>query len=98
MPRRGREWRLRRSSLYWLPGPRERRTAAVPGRWARMRHGCRIGVALGWGAARGLAHIGVLKVLEQNRIPIDLVVGTSVGALIGGVYATTRIAAATERR
>lgn len=63
-----------------------------------MRHRCKVGIALGGGAARGLAHIGVLKVLEQNRIPIDLIVGTSVGALIGGVYATTRSAIATERR
>lgn len=46
----------------------------------------RIGLALGGGFARGLAHIGVLKVLEQNGIPIDLVAGTSVGALIGAAY------------
>ena len=47
----------------------------------------RIGLALGGGGARGLAHIGVLKVLEEERIPIDLVVGTSIGALVGGAYA-----------
>ena len=63
-----------------------------------MIDGCRIGLALGGGAARGLAHIGVLKILEQNRIPIDLIAGTSIGALVGGVYATTRSAAATEKR
>src|SRR5262245_7130944 len=63
-----------------------------------MRHGMKVGLALGGGAARGLAHLGVLKVLEANRIPIDLIVGTSVGALVGGVYATTRNAAATEKR
>lgn len=63
-----------------------------------MRHGMKVGLALGGGAARGLAHLGVLKVLEANRIPIDLIAGTSVGALIGGVYATTRDAAATEKR
>ena len=57
-----------------------------------------MGLALGGGAARGLAHLGVLKALEQNRIPVDLIVGTSVGALIGGVYATTRSAVATEKR
>ena len=45
-----------------------------------------------------MAHVGVLKVLEQNRIPIDVIVGTSVGALVGGVYATTRSADATEKR
>jgi NTE family protein len=63
-----------------------------------MRKGLKVGLALGGGAARGLAHIGVLKVLEASRIPIDLIVGTSVGALVGGVYATTRSAAATEKR
>jgi NTE family protein len=63
-----------------------------------MRHGLKVGLALGGGAARGLAHLGVLKVLEANRIPIDMIVGTSVGALVGGVYATTRDAAATEKR
>jgi NTE family protein len=45
-----------------------------------------------------LAHIGVLKALEASRIPIDLIVGTSIGALVGGVYATTRSAAVTETR
>ena len=48
----------------------------------------RIGLALGGGGARGLAHIGVLRVFEQENIPIDLIVGTSIGALIGGVYAS----------
>lgn len=46
-----------------------------------------IGVALGGGFARGIAHVGVLRVLEQNDIPIDLLAGTSVGALIGAAYA-----------
>ncbi len=46
----------------------------------------KIGLALGGGFARGLAHVGVLKVLEQEQIPIDFVAGTSVGALIGAVY------------
>jgi NTE family protein len=48
----------------------------------------RIGLALGGGGARGLAHIGVLMVLERERIPIDLIVGTSMGALVGGAYAS----------
>ncbi len=50
--------------------------------------GKRIGLALGGGGARGLAHIGVLRVLEKESIPIDLVVGTSAGALVGGAYAS----------
>jgi NTE family protein len=48
----------------------------------------RIALVLGGGAARGFAHIGVIRVLEQERIPVDLVVGTSVGSLIGAVYAS----------
>ncbi len=46
-----------------------------------------IGVALGGGFARGIAHIGVLRVLEENEIPVDLLAGTSVGALVGAAYA-----------
>src|SRR5438132_9576478 len=46
----------------------------------------RLGLALGGGFARGIAHIGVLKVLEEENIPIAFVAGTSVGALIGAAY------------
>jgi len=45
-----------------------------------------IGLALGGGFARGIAHIGVLKVLEEEQIPVRVVTGTSVGALIGAAY------------
>jgi NTE family protein len=45
-----------------------------------------IGIALGGGFARGIAHIGVLKVLEEEGIPVRMVAGTSVGALIGAAY------------
>lgn len=47
----------------------------------------KIGLVLGGGGARGLAHIGVLQVLEKYNIPIDVVVGTSMGAMVGSVYA-----------
>ena len=47
----------------------------------------RLGLALGSGAARGLAHIGVLKVLEEAGIQIDIIAGTSMGAFIGAMYA-----------
>ena len=47
----------------------------------------KIGLALGSGAARGLAHIGMLEVLEKEGIPIDMIAGTSTGALIGALYA-----------
>ncbi len=48
----------------------------------------KIGLVLGGGGARGGAHIGVLKALEQMRVPVDYIAGTSVGALIGGMYAS----------
>jgi NTE family protein len=47
----------------------------------------KVALVLGGGAARGFAHIGVIRVLEQEKIPIDMVVGTSVGSLIGALYA-----------
>jgi NTE family protein len=47
----------------------------------------RIGLALSGGAARGIAHVGVLRVFEQHQIPIDYVAGTSAGALVGGALA-----------
>jgi len=47
----------------------------------------KVGLALGSGAARGLAHIGVLKVLEREGIPVDMIAGSSMGSLIGVVYA-----------
>ena len=50
----------------------------------------RIGVALQGGGAKGLAHIGVLRWLEDHHIPIDYVAGTSMGGLVGGLYATGR--------
>ncbi|MDN3576468.1 patatin-like phospholipase family protein [Chitinimonas viridis] len=53
----------------------------------------RVALVLGGGGARGLAHVGVLKVLEEARVPVDCVVGTSMGALVGGIYASGRSAA-----
>ena len=47
----------------------------------------KIAVVLGAGAARGFAHIGVLKILETHRVPIHMVVGTSAGAFVGSLYA-----------
>jgi NTE family protein len=49
----------------------------------------KIGVALGGGGARGLAHLGVLCALEEEKISFDLLAGTSMGALVGGLYALT---------
>lgn len=53
-------------------------------KWA----GKKVGLALGGGGVRGFSHIGVLNVLEEEGIDIDLIVGTSAGALIGGAYAS----------
>ncbi|MFN0167662.1 MAG: patatin-like phospholipase family protein [Bryobacteraceae bacterium] len=62
--------------------------AALPlRRLARKLLGSTVGVALGGGAAFGISHLGVLKVLEQNDIPIDLVAGCSQGSIIGVGYA-----------
>ena len=47
----------------------------------------RVGLVLSGGAAKGLAHVGVLKALEENNIPIDYITGTSMGGLVGGMYA-----------
>ncbi len=60
--------------------------------WSRYRaivpkDEIKVGVALGGGGARGLAHIGVLKALEEEDIPVGVIAGTSVGALIGSLYA-----------
>lgn len=62
----------------------------VPARPVAVRPDGRasIGVALGGGSARGLAHVGVIRWFEEHRIPIDLVAGTSMGGLIGGSFAT----------
>ncbi len=48
----------------------------------------KVGVVLGGGGAKGAAHIGVLKALEEMQIPVDYIVGTSMGAYVGGLYAT----------
>ena len=58
----------------------------------------RIGLVLSGGGARGAAHVGVLKVLEELRIPIDAIAGTSMGAVVGGLYASGMSAAQIERQ
>nr|UXE44879.1 putative NTE family protein [uncultured bacterium] len=57
------------------------------GRLARILAGCSIGLTLGGGGARGFAHIGVIRALEEARIPIDMICGVSMGAIIAGQYA-----------
>lgn len=56
----------------------------------------RIGLVLSGGGARGLAHVGVLKVLDEMHVPVDAIAGTSMGAVIGGLYASGKSAAEIE--
>ena len=56
----------------------------------------KVGLVLSGGGARGLSHVGVLKVLEQERIPVDAIAGTSMGAIVGGLYASGMSAAEIE--
>ena len=61
-------------------------------RAARELGGLLVGLALGSGAALGLAHIGILKVIEREKIPIDIIAGSSIGALVAGLWASGRSA------
>jgi NTE family protein len=74
--------------LAWLPAGR---VAAQDGSDAPGRP--RVGLVLSGGGARGLAHVGVLKALEELRIPVDAIAGTSMGAVVGGLYASGMTAA-----
>lgn len=70
---------------------------AIPQKSSAVENNCdevitkrrpRIGLALGGGGMRGAAHVGVLKVLEREGIPIDYIAGTSMGSVVGGLYAS----------
>ncbi|HUO54964.1 MAG TPA: patatin-like phospholipase family protein [Rhodoblastus sp.] len=63
----------------------------APPRHARKRRP-RIGLALGSGAARGWSHIGVLQELEARQVPVDVIAGCSIGAVVGGCYAAGKLA------
>ncbi|MGD0886096.1 MAG: patatin-like phospholipase family protein [Thermodesulfovibrionales bacterium] len=62
-------------------------TACAPKIVQPLPRPARIALVLGAGASRGFAHIGVLKVLESNRIPVHMIVGTSAGSFVGSLYA-----------
>lgn len=75
-----------KDAIGWLQSARERlRTLARPEE-SKPAERPRIGLALSGGFARGIAHIGVLRILREAGVPIDVVAGTSVGALIGAAY------------
>jgi NTE family protein len=81
------------SAVIWfvmLPGTTQAQTPALKDR-------PRIGLVLSGGGARGLAHVGVIAVLEEMKIPIDYVAGTSMGAIVGGFYAAGMSAAQMEK-
>jgi NTE family protein len=76
------EWGSWKSAFGRRPrAPEDSLAAAIP---APMR----LGLALGGGFARGLAHVGVLSVLEQNRIPVHCIAGVSAGAIVAAAYAS----------
>src|SRR4029077_1569030 len=52
------------------------------------KHRPKVALVLSGGGARGSAHIGVMEVLEEYHVPVDLVVGTSMGSIVGGLYAS----------
>src|SRR5204863_8325106 len=72
--------------LGWLRSAKDKFRAFAYGEEGEPKERPRVGVALAGGFARGIAHIGVLRVLREAGIPIDCVAGTSVGALIGTAY------------
>lgn len=57
----------------------------------------KVGLALGSGSARGLAHIGVLRAIEEAGIEVDCIAGTSIGAVIGAIYSAGKLEGLTER-
>src|SRR5215472_16576685 len=81
---------------YAQTSSQEAQSATQGARAARQRRP-RVALALAGGGARGGAHIGVLKVLEELHVPIDCIAGTSMGALVGGGYASGMSAADIER-
>ena len=65
----------------WYPLPADAQESVPP-------HRPKIGVVFGGGGAKGAAHIGVLKVLEEQKIPVDYIAGTSMGAIVGALRVT----------
>ncbi|OYU68336.1 MAG: patatin domain-containing protein, partial [Burkholderiales bacterium PBB5] len=85
-------WRcLLAAGLAWV-GPAWAQPAPMPegAASATAKPRPRVGLVLSGGGARGFAHIGVLRALQQMRVPVDVVVGASMGAVVGGAYAAGR--------
>jgi NTE family protein len=75
-----------KTALDWFRTAKDKFRSFAYGEQKERTERPRVGLALAGGFARGIAHIGVLRVLREARIPIDCVAGTSVGALIGAAY------------
>ena len=93
-----------RRTLREDPGPRHPlpdrhlvpRGAARRGGSLRGRPRHRLALALSGGGARGIAHVGALRALEEAGIPVDAIAANSMGAVVGGIYATGRTSAELE--
>lgn len=73
-------------TLSCLPGRAQEPDASVT--LSKTERPPRIALVLSGGGARGIAHVGILKVLKEARVPVDMVIGTSMGAIVGGLYAS----------
>ena len=95
--RSGLMWALAASSWFAAAAAAAAAPAtAAPATAANPNVRPRICLVLSGGGARGMAHIGVLKILEQMKVPIDCIAGTSMGAVVGGLYASGMTAAEIE--
>ncbi len=91
----------RRGTSRWLEGRpsmgvHHLEWGATPRRIARFLDGTAVGLVLGGGGARGLAHVGVLRALQEKRIEVDLVCGTSMGGFVAALHASGRSAQRVE--
>ena len=81
---------LQLSALQEMPAPAEQQNRLPDGEQMQLPDGQQrsgVGLVLSGGGAKGLAHIGVIRALEENNIPIDYIAGTSMGGIIGALYA-----------
>src|SRR5476651_228397 len=74
-------------ALSLAGAPASAQSASMPAPAPTSKPRPRIALVLSGGGARGFAHIGVLRVLQELRVPVDFVVGTSMGSVVGGAYA-----------
>ncbi len=75
-----------KDTVGWLQSAKEKLRALAQPEGDKPRARPRVGLALAGGFARGIAHIGVLRILREAGVPVDVIAGTSVGALIGAAY------------